>query len=917
MAAPGRIDTRYYPAWGPYSKEHAGFSRRVHDVSGYRLDCIVVPGIYRGRVFVPGVIWDSGCIVTGASTDLRSVRWLHEMTAELSAVSEWQAVSERTARVSVQFTNRGDLPIAASCNLLLRMAPPRLKPGSDSVRMEVRVPEEYADRFTPAATYESLDFARPRITDNLVYDGYRRGIEAVQGSVRGRAVAAGWGREPGDRCTIRLSAAPGGFRALGIRYFARGSAGAALRVSLTAPPGDLPRPPVVVHAVLPEHENFAVYTIPLGDRFPDGTVLELHVMAPSDGLCIDGFFCLDSESEGVGPDLCSISLPHDRPAVSQAVDGGAEVQLVYESGDAAQVRWDGSYDSVLRSIETRHLSEVMAHLTHNHVSHTLRDQRHPPVSGLYEPWYLDLFLRPVDIGPRDSVALEFEVDFVESGPSRSADLNDTVAIPPPSSCVPCDVAHAPPTIREGVERLASVALTNVVYPVQIRGQYMCHTTPGRFWDSVYTWDAGFAGLGLSVISPERARESLDTYLGDEHDEHRAFLHHGSPVPVQAYLAKELLDLDPGHPDCVRDYRRLCRYYEFLIGRLGSSATNPFRTGLRTTFAYFYNSGGWDDYPAQSLVHARGIAHRVAPVVTNAHLVRFARLLTGFARALSDSERVEVFEADTREIMGALREHSWDEDESVFGYVEHSPGGDALSILRTAHGENANLGLDGISPLVTGLLLPSERDGMVERLFDPKHLWTDCGVSTVDLSAGYARRDGYWNGAIWMPHQWFLWKTCLDLGLSRHAWQIARTALELWAREVQASGRCYEHFPLSSGRGAGWHQFAGLSSPVLNWFAAYYQRGTVTPGFDTWVRSRSARPDSIHVSLEVEESSGAPFSSILVSPPRTSLDHVRVVLNGTEIGYTVYGQALSIDLRPGTHDLLVSYEARETAPVSRT
>jgi neutral trehalase len=50
------------------------------------------------------------------------------------------------------------------------------------------------------------------------------------------------------------------------------------------------------------------------------------------------------------------------------------------------------------------------------------------------------------------------------------------------------------------------------------------------------------------------------------------------------------------------------------------------------------------------------------------------------------------------------------------------------------------------------------------------------LSTVGQSAPYFRTDGDWNGSVWMPHQWIIWKTLLDLGQGDFAWQIAHTAL---------------------------------------------------------------------------------------------------------------------------------------------
>ena len=64
--------------------------------------------------------------------------------------------------------------------------------------------------------------------------------------------------------------------------------------------------------------------------------------------------------------------------------------------------------------------------------------------------------------------------------------------------------------------------------------------------------------------------------------------------------------------------------------------------------------------------------------------------------------------------------------------------------------------------------------------------------------------------------------------------MAHTALDNWEKECAASYFTFEHFIISSGRGAGWHQFSGLSSPILNWFAAYYKSGKVSTGFEVWI-----------------------------------------------------------------------------------
>ena len=57
------------------------------------------------------------------------------------------------------------------------------------------------------------------------------------------------------------------------------------------------------------------------------------------------------------------------------------------------------------------------------------------------------------------------------------------------------------------------------------------------------------------------------------------------------------------------------------------------------------------------------------------------------------------------------------------------------------------------------------------------------MGVVDQSVPYYRSDGYWNGTVWMPHQFFMWKALLGLGKPSLTFNIANTALNLYERET--------------------------------------------------------------------------------------------------------------------------------------
>jgi hypothetical protein len=104
--------------------------------------------------------------------------------------------------------------------------------------------------------------------------------------------------------------------------------------------------------------------------------------------------------------------------------------------------------------------------------------------------------------------------------------------------------------------------------------------------------------------------------------------------------------------------------------------------------------------------------------------------------------------------------------------------------------------------------------LLEKLFDPSELWTEWGMTTVSRSAAYYSDAGYWNGAVWMPHNYMLWKSLCGQGLDAEARKLAEAVLGCWERECRASYHCFELFRANTGRGSGWHQFGGLSAPLL-------------------------------------------------------------------------------------------------------
>lgn len=449
--------------------------------------------------------------------------------------------------------------------------------------------------------------------------------------------------------------------------------------------------------------------------------------------------------------------------------------------------------------------------------------------GTGDGHYTDLFVRPVFLQPheRKSFTLLISAGGMPEVPP---------VLPLPAlSANPCGER-----MRASIDRLRAVTALNVVYPAYYRGQYIRNYTPGKIWDSYYTWDCGMIALGLLTLDRDRALDSLRAYLMPQEDEHSPYLNHGSPLLTQMFGFKALLDA--GDLDACRQLYPALRYaYRFFM-------TLPRHGGLISAWHIFYNSGGWDDYPTQKYLHEHHLEESGASVIITSMMLICGSILTNAANRLDLAADVPAYAADRAELSAAIA-RCWDEETGYFGYSTCNAEGAFAGILRDEQGVNPNQGLDGLYPLLAGLGTPAQRKRMLANI--RQGLITPVGVSVVDTRSPYFINSGYWNGSVWMPHQWILWKALLDLGEAPLAHRIARTALRLWQTETDVSGNTYEHFMLTTSRGAGFHHFSGLSSPVLSLFQTYYTPGTATVGFDTTILAQTWNDDKTAATLTVE------------------------------------------------------------------
>lgn len=880
------------PNWGPYSKKYFGISHIPDVKAGLSFDFSIFPMVSGSSIkqVLPSVTDPSGVHPWEAAPNLGyySMRfetiWKDQFYFDLS----FSQLTEKSRLIRLECVNQTDVSQEITLNCLSQLVfPPLRELSAEPVRLyDVQLPPGAV--WVHALDYADLKFAKPRPTDNLVTDGKWRAEERMQDSVDGSVIGQNFGADAGDTVVYRVPLKQSFANATLVWRFKMDHDGMTFFRMDGPIHGDF--------SFQGRGDQFSTASIALGKL--DAGVHELRFTATHGRAPILNGFAIVEVADV--DKLHFVERPwHPIPQIEALPNG-----LILKYDDV-----ENYYGYALSQPLTGHdeikwsaLDAVFGTEPGPNTRQRIFGDSRRGRAGDPDSLFIRAFSPPLTIPPK---ATHIIYGLVCTGTHAEVShalqkFNPQESHDEKIHAVAKRKAYRPVATPTGEnyklsqQLMSAVTLSNLVYPLYAQGNYIRHYSPGRSWDCLYTWDTGFIGLGLLELDLPNTLDILNAYLTAPGAQ-SAFIHHGSPVPVQIYLAWELWNRTQSRELLAYLYPRLRQYHAFLAGRLGSSTTRRHQDHLICTWDYFYNSGGWDDYPPQKYIHSQKMESRVAPVINSAHTIRCAKLLRNMAAALGQTDDFVDYDQDISVLSASLQKYSWDEASGYFGYVLHDDAGKPTGILRDSNNVNFNMGLDGIYPLVSGICSSAQEQQILERIFSPKNLWMDIGITTVDQSAPYYSTSGYWNGSVWLAHQWFFWKSMLDLGRGDLAVRIAQTGLNLWKNVTDSTYDCMEHFVPREPYGAGWNQFSSLSSPALSWFAALYTPGRFTCGFDTWIESSGFSKDNrrFHAKLKPSQNSGRTMSVLVCMNPGANY---QVLWNGKPVQFTMpHDRLLQIQL----------------------
>lgn len=862
------------PLWGPYSKKYFGISKICsHSVEkGVRFDFTVLPAVSNTDAKAPNVTLPVGVHPWECKSDYsyysyrQDLEWKDVIYADVS----FTRLSEDSTLVRTEIFNNSPLMQNCLVNYFSSLQFPTVN------RVELSLPEKC--EFKKANDYVLYEYATPRPWDRETMDAMHKGEffddrftehRGLGDRDNNRYILPKYprlGEESGDTVKYEFDLKSDYKDAvLAVRYL-----NSSVKFSAFTINGN----PVNFAPC----EDLALSFTELG-ALKSGRLELTLVSQGTAGIEFD-FFAICEKNDLDRIQLKTVKNNYVPDISTEILSDGALTELKYEGIDRKFYLRTFNPETRFRKIETGCLEDVPTpRLSQPDPSF---DNMLETFSGEFrekhsdEGFYQNTLVHTLFIEPSES-HVEYAVISNSETEYKTPAEYEKIYKAAQQSAEKLELNSAGRQYEFSNGLLRSALLMNTVYPLYHHGDYVVHHTPGKRWDSFYTWDSGFIGLAMNEYSRELAEYILDLYLSDRNNPDYAFLLHGSPVPVHIYQYYDLLCRTNDKEKLYKYYDRVKMFYDFLAGKINGSTTDKFSTRLTTTFDYFYNCSGMDDLPPQVEAYRRGVQLRTAPCISSSQVIRCAKLLKTVAQQLSKAEDVKEYESDISRLTDALNKYSWDEDAGYYSYVIHGENGEFSYQLRTENGENLNKTMDGIYPLIAGITDDKQTEKLLGHIQSEDEMMSKVGISAVNMSASYFSTNGYWNGNVWFSHQWFVWKTMLDLGESDFAFRIAKTALDAWKKEVEYSYYTFEMISVTTGRGGWFHNFGGLSSPVNLWAMAYYKPGTVSAGFDCFIMEQSFGEG--FTSATVRLTHGANKNSTVVIVMNDGFDYT-VTVNGT-------------------------------------
>lgn len=185
---------------------------------------------------------------------------------------------------------------------------------------------------------------------------------------------------------------------------------------------------------------------------------------------------------------------------------------------------------------------------------------------------------------------------------------------------------------------------------------------------------------------------------------------------------------------------------------------------------------------------------------NIFLVSEAKALSDMAKELGYEDESNKFLNDAVNRTNLINKTFWDDETGFYYHV------DKINHTFTFKNKNDLKRKEIIAFLAlwAGVADKDKAEKLMEHLKNPDEFWRPFGIPTLSADDSYYNPIGYWNGPIWVPWQYLIFRGLLDYGYRQEANQLVDKVLDNIAYQLKTNHWFWEFYSADDYQ-AGWNK----------------------------------------------------------------------------------------------------------------
>lgn len=185
---------------------------------------------------------------------------------------------------------------------------------------------------------------------------------------------------------------------------------------------------------------------------------------------------------------------------------------------------------------------------------------------------------------------------------------------------------------------------------------------------------------------------------------------------------------------------------------------------------------------------------------NIFLVSEAKSLSNMAKELGYEDESNKFLNDAVNRTNLINKTFWDDETGFYYHV------DKINHTFTFKNKNDLKRKEIIAFLAlwAGVADKDKAEKLMEHLKNPDEFWRPFGIPTLSADDSYYNPIGYWNGPIWVPWQYLIFRGLLDYGYRQEANQLVDKVLDNIAYQLKTNHWFWEFYSADDYQ-AGWNK----------------------------------------------------------------------------------------------------------------